>query len=163
MALQTQARRIWPVGPPLRGPGCRSRELTLPMLTRRWFPVALLIGAVYASIGILFALPAGPVKFWRWAAWAVSAAFYTAHICFEHLRLRNRPVRAAAHVAVAAALGALGLAVAANIHSLVAGDSGQHRRLMMLALVLWPAITALPAFLIAWAASALLGQLSRPR
>lgn len=118
----------------------------------------MLIGTTYALIGILFALPHDHPRFWRLAAWAVSAVVYAAHISYERSRLRNPPLLAALHVASATAFGAFGLAVAANIHSLTLGSAAQHRGLLLAALVLWPAITALPAFLIAWILSAALAR-----
>ena len=107
----------------------------------------VICGVWYASVGIVFAVPGG--RFWRLAAWAVSAVAYAAHLCHERFRLRNSLPSAAFHVALAAALGAFGLAVGANIHSLWVGTSNEHRRLLLLALGLWPILTALPAFLVA--------------
>ena len=52
-----------------------------------------------------------------------------------------------------------GLAVAAVVHSLWAASGNLH--LLFVALVAWPVITALPAFLVALAASAVLARLSR--
>jgi hypothetical protein len=117
-----------------------------------WFRVVVLLGIVYAFVGIIFAIPSGPVKVWRLAAWVVSALAYAAHIAYERFRLRNSACSAALHVALAVALGAFGLAVSANIHSLRLGSANEHRRLLLLALGLWPVITALPAFLFALAA-----------
>lgn len=131
------------------------------MQTRPWFPVAVFVGLVYALVGILFALPPAHVKLWRLAAWVVSAFFFAAHISYENFRVRNPPPVAALHVASAVALGAFGLAVAANIHSLRVGDSSQHRGLLIIALAAWPAITALPACMVAWVASAALTRASR--
>jgi hypothetical protein len=113
----------------------------------------VLLGAIYASVGILFTIPAGPVKVWRLAAWVVSAFAFAAHIGYERFRLRNPPRSAALHVAFGAALGAFGLAVSANIHSLRLESANAHQGLLLLALVLWPVITALPAFLVALGAS----------
>jgi hypothetical protein len=50
---------------------------------------------------------------------------------------------------MAVALGAFGLAVAANIHSLQAGTG--NRQLLALALVIWPIMTFVPAFVVALA------------
>ena len=113
----------------------------------------VILGVMYAFVGIVFAMPASHVKAWRLAAWVVSAVGYGAHICYERFRLRNSPRLTALHVALAAALGAFGLAVGANIHSLSVGSTNEHRLLLLLALVLWPIITALPAFLVALIAS----------
>ena len=113
----------------------------------------VILGIVYAFIGIVFAMPAGHVKAWRLAAWVLSAVAYGAHICYERFRLRNSPRSTAVHVALAAALGAFGLAVGANIHSLSVESTREHRRLLLLALGLWPIITGLPAFLVALVAT----------
>ena len=123
-----------------------------------WIFAAFLIGAAYALIGILFGLPHEHAKFWRLSAWFVSAVLFAAHITYERLRLRSSPVLGALHVSSATAFGAFGLAVAANLHSLTLGSAAQHRLLLAAALVLWPAITAVPAFLTAWVASALLAR-----
>ena len=109
----------------------------------------MLLGIAYALVGIVFAVPATHVQAWRLAAWALSAIGFAAHIAYERVRLQNAAVPAALHVAVAVALGAFGLAVGANIHSLSAGSTGQHRQLLLLALGIWPVMTALPAFLLA--------------
>ena len=83
----------------------------------------------------------------------VSAIAYAAHVCYERFRLRNSAGSAALHIALAVALGAFGLAVGAIIHSLRLGSTNEHRRLLIVALGLWPVITALPAFLLALVAS----------
>jgi hypothetical protein len=57
------------------------------------------------------------------------------------------------------AVGAFGLALAATIHSLLVVSTGHHRRLLLAALVLWPIIAGLPAFLVALAVSELLARL----
>ena len=131
--------------------------------TRRqsWLRAALLVGTVYALVGIVFALPASHVRAWRLAAWVVSGVAYAIHVGYERFRLRNSSLTAALHVALAAALGALGLAVGAIIHSLSATTTNQHQRLLLVALVAWPVITGVPAFLIGLGASGLLARLSR--
>ena len=111
--------------------------------------MVVLLGIGYALVGIVFAVPATHVLAWRLAAWVVSAAGYAAHIAHERFRLRTHPAPAALHVAFAVALGAFGLAVGANIHSLFAGSTDQHRQLLLLSLGIWPVITALPACLVA--------------
>ena len=120
----------------------------------------VIIGGIYAFVGIGFALPAYHVKLWRLAAWTVSAIAYAAHVCYEHFRLRNSPRSAALHVASAVGLGAFGLAVGANIHSLAIGSTNEHTHLLLLALGLWPVITALPAFLVALGVSWVLARAS---
>ena len=128
---------------------------------KTWVRSTLILGALYALVGIGFALPAYHVKLWRLAAWVVSAIAYAAHVCYEHFRLRSPPRSAALHVASAVALGAFGLAVGANIHSLSLGSTNEHRHdLLLLSLGLWPVITALPAFLVALGASWVLARAS---
>ena len=124
-----------------------------------WVRAALVLGAVYFIIGRLFALPASHVLAWRLAAWMVSGGAYAAHIGYEHFRLRNSSRVAAVHVAVAVAMGALALAVAGMLHSL--STASGIRPAWLLAMVVWPAATAVPAFLGALVAGALLR--SRPR
>jgi hypothetical protein len=118
----------------------------------------MFLGIGYALVGIVFALPTTHVHAWRLGAWVVSAIGYTAHIAYEHFRLRNSPASAALHVAFAVALGAFGLAVGANIHSLSSGSTNQHRQLLLLALGIWPVITAVPAFLVALGTNMLLAR-----
>src|SRR5215467_14334691 len=122
-----------------------------------WVRTAVFLGIGYALVGIVFAVPATHVQAWRLAAWVVSSIGYAAHIAYERFRLQNSPGSAALHVAFAVALGAFGLAVGANIHSLSVGSS-QHRHLLLLALGVWPVITALPAFLVAFGANMILAR-----
>lgn len=119
----------------------------------------IVVGALYAVTGIVFAWPESHVRMWRFAAWLVSAVAYATHIAYEHFRMRSTPGRTARHVALAVALGAFGLALSATIHSLLVASTGQQRRLVRLALVIWPIITGLPAFLVALAASEVLTRL----
>ena len=123
-----------------------------------WGRAAVILGVGYALVGIVFAVPATHVQAWRMAAWMVSAVGYAAHIAYERFRLQNPPASAALHIALAVALGAFGLAVGANIHALSAGTSNQHRQLLLLALGIWPVITALPAFLVALATNLVLAR-----
>jgi hypothetical protein len=122
-------------------------------MRRSWLPIAALLGIGYALVGFTFALPVTHAQAWRLAAWAVSAVGYAAHIAFERVRLRNPPGAAALHVASGVALGSFALAVGGNVHSLSTGQTDQHRQLMLLSLAIWPVITAIPAGLIAFAAS----------
>ena len=118
----------------------------------------ILAGLFYALVGILFAWPAEHAHAWRLAAWGVSAVAYAAHLGYECFRARNPSRRAAIHVAAAVALGAFGLAVAANLHSLSRSSTAAHQRLLLIALAAWPAITAVPAFLVALVAASVLSR-----
>jgi hypothetical protein len=92
------------------------------------------------------------------AALVVSAIGYGAHIAYEHFRLQNPAGSAALHVVFAVALGAFGLAIGANIHSLSFVSTNQHRQLLLLSLGIWPVITALPAFLVAFGTNIVLAR-----
>ena len=131
---------------------------------RSWVRPMIVVAVAYAVIGILFAALANSdatnhVRLWRLAAWVASAAVAAAQIGYEHFRLGRSPRQTALHAAGAVALGAFGLALAANIHWLLAATRGQHSPL--LALVAWPVVTALPAFPAALAVAAVLARLSR--
>jgi len=112
-----------------------------------WFGTAILVGVLYCVVGIVFALPSHQVRMWRLAAWLLSAALYAAHIGYEHFRLGTSPRATALHAALAVAVGAFGLAVAANFHEVWVAPS--YRRSLALALVAWPVLTGLPAFAVA--------------
>ena len=96
---------------------------------------------------------------WRLAAWVVSGAVYAAHIWYEHFALRNLTRTTALHVAIAVAIGGFGLAVAGMTRSLY--TTSQIRPGWVLALLLWPALTAVPAFLVALAVAAVLPRRSQ--
>ena len=127
-----------------------------------WFRAALLVGVGYFLIGRVFALPSSHVVGWRLAAWVASGAVYAAHIGYEHFRLKNSPRATALHAAVAVAVGAFLLAVAATVNALMVLSHAPYWR-FLLALVAWPIITALPAFLAALAVAAVLARLPTKR
>ena len=89
---------------------------------------------------------------WRLAAWLICAVAFATHIGLEHFRLRSSPRGTVLHASVAVALGAFALAAAANIHALTSGTGNQ--RLLALSLVIWPVMTGLPAFVVAFLAAA---------
>lgn len=128
---------------------------------RGWVRAALLIGVAYLLIGRGSTLPAGHVEMWRLAAWAASGVVFAAHIGYEHFRLRSSPRRTASHAALAVAIGAFGLAVAGMAHSFV--TPAGFRPAWLLALVLWPLITAVPAFLAALLTAVVLARLPLER
>ena len=133
-----------------------------PAKKNHWLPLLILFAAVYLLVAIGFPNPpvASNEQFmWRLAAWLTCIGVFAIHIGLEHFRLRSSAGRAALHVAMSVALGALGLAAAANIHALRAG-AGNHR-LRLLALVVWPIMTGMSAFLIALSLTSVL-HLLRP-
>lgn len=124
-----------------------------------WLRAALLVGAVYLVIGRVFALPATHVRAWRLAAWIVSGIVFAAHIWYEHLKLRHPARTTALHAAAAAAMGAFALALVAALRAQALTGAIQPR--WLLALVLWPLITGVPAFLAALVVVAVLARVPR--
>lgn len=124
---------------------------------QRWLRVAIGIGILYGLVGIVFALPSSNVRNWRLAAWIVSGALYAVHIGLENLRYRNRALPAASHVTAAVAVGGFVLASGATIHKVLTTSSAPYWRFLV-ALVVWPLITATPAFVVALLASVVLGR-----
>ena len=91
----------------------------------------------------------------------VSAVVYAAHIGYEHFRMAYPPRSTALHVALGAAVGAFGLAAAAIVHSLLTGTG--NLRLLRLALLIWPLITGVPAYVVAFVFTAVLFRVRRRR
>ena len=125
---------------------------------KRWLRAVILLGAVYFVFGIAFAAFAGSSgsnsmrEIWNRLGFLASAIAFALHIGYEHFRLRNSPLITASHVSMAVALGAFALALNANVHGYRVGSSNQ--RLLAFALIAWPAITAVPAFVVALVAAA---------
>ena len=84
---------------------------------------------------------------WNRLGFVASGIAFALHIGYEHFRLRSSSLITASHVAMAVGLGAFALALNANIHGLRVGSSNQ--RLLAFALIAWPVITAVPAFVVA--------------
>ena len=127
-----------------------------------WIRQAILVGVVYFVVGFVFALPSGHARAWRLAAWVVSGLVFAAHIGYEHFRLNNPPRTTALHASLAAALGAFLLAVAATVHAVMVPSHAPYW-LFLVALVVWPIITAVPAFLVARIVTAVLDRLPTKR
>ena len=128
-------------------------------MRHRWIQIAFVVGLVYLLVGRLFALPASDVRLWRLAAWIVCAAVFAGQIVFELSRLHSAPRATALHASAAVAIGAFGLAIAGIIHSLSIDRA--IRPIWIAALVLWPAVTAVPAFFVALVAAAVLTRMLR--
>lgn len=112
-----------------------------------WLRTAILFGLGYFLVGRLFAVPGEHAQAWRFAAWVVSFFIYTTHFRYERARPSSPPRVVALHVATAVAIGAFGIAVAGMMRSLT--TQGSLKPTWLLALVLFPAVTAVPAFLVA--------------
>jgi len=128
--------------------------------------MAVFFAIVYSVVGITFAALVNPSVSgemhvaWRLAAWLVCAAAFAAHLGYEHLRLRSSPPRAAWHAAAAVALGAFALAVWVNVHAYW-GVSSPRSPLTLLALIAFPAVTGVPAFVVGFVAVAVLARTRR--
>ena len=122
-----------------------------------WWAGALLAGLAYLAIGRVFTLPGLNAPSGRLAAWAVSGVVFAAHMAHEHFRAGSAPRALALHAAAGAALGAFALAFVAMLHAF--STEGTIRPLWGLALVLWPAIAGVPAYLVALAAGLVLARL----
>ncbi len=124
--------------------------------SKQWLRTAVLVGTVYFVIGIAFSafarMPGSNPKTWNLLSFVISAVVFAIHLRYEHFRLHNSPRITALHVSMAVALGAFALAVSANVHGIIVGSNRQG--LLAFALVAWPAMTAVPAFLLALAAAA---------
>jgi hypothetical protein len=132
---------------------------------QRWLRTALLFGAGYFVITFAFGAFAGwstsnrAVVAWRFLAFVICAVAFAVHIGYEQLRLGNSPLVTASHTSLAVALGAFGLAVSANVHGQWIGSS--HQRALAFALVAWPALTAVPGFVVALIAASGLALIRR--
>jgi hypothetical protein len=128
---------------------------------QRWLITVILVGMLYLAVGITSAALAGAAAsdqvrfFWRLSAFIISALVFAAHIAYEHFRLRNTARLTAWHASVAVAFGAFALALVANIHDL--GSASGYRTRMLIALVAWPLLTGVPAFIVALVVAAGLG------
>ena len=123
----------------------------------------ILFGLVYLVVGVFFPNPSASNKsqfMWRLGAWLTCALAFAIHIALEHFRFRDSQYRTALHTAVSVSIGAFTLAAAANIHALRTGTG--NPRLLALALVIWPIIAGVPAFIVALVVATLLARL-RPK
>ena len=119
---------------------------------QRWLSTVIRVGVLYLAVGLASAALAGAAAsnqmrlLWRLSAFVISAVVFAAHIAHEHFRLRNTARPMAWHASVAVAFGAFALALVANIHDL--GSASGYRPRMLIALVAWPLLTAVPALIV---------------
>jgi hypothetical protein len=125
-----------------------------------WLVMALVFGALYGIVGVVFAWPSNNVRLWRLAAWIACGALYAIHLGYEQFRLGNSTLATALHAAAAVGFGGLILAGSATIHKVVATSPSPYWRFMV-AMVTWPIITAVPAFVVALAVGAVLSAARR--
>ncbi|HEU4995196.1 MAG TPA: hypothetical protein VFT29_10250 [Gemmatimonadaceae bacterium] len=123
-----------------------------------WIPAALLAGLVYVVIGRAFPVPAGSERLWRLLAWLASLVVFGVHFGYERLE-RRAPLTTALHSAVGVAIGGFGLAAYAAVRELM--STSAFRPIWIFALVAWPAITGVPAFLVAFVVATALERVQR--
>jgi len=121
-----------------------------------WVSATFAAGCLYLLIGLVSADLAGGApgprqRFWRGMAWLLSAIVFCIQVARDRIRMRFSAASTAFHAALGAALGALGLAIAATIHGYMVSTS--HLRAIKLALLIWPVMTAIPAFFVAYLAA----------
>ena len=132
---------------------------------QRRLTTVIIIGLLYFTVGAASIVLAGVaatsqmVSFWRLSAFVICGVVFAAHIAYEHFRLRSRARVTAWQTSVAVAIGGFALALAANLHDL--GSAAGYRPRMLIALVAWPLITAVPAFIAALVVAAGLGMKRR--
>ena len=120
----------------------------------RWYNAAIVVGVGYffftVTTGALAAMAqTGRGLFlWRVSAFVFCGLVFLAHMTYEHFRIHSSPKATAVHTALAVAFGALTLAASANMNDLFS-ESGYRWR-MLLALLLWPILTGVPAFIAAY-------------
>jgi hypothetical protein len=125
--------------------------------------LALVLAAWYFIIGYGSALldPSIPVKMrfpWRLGAWIACGVAYAAHIVYLQFKFRKSPLGTALHAAIAVALGAFLLAFAAAVHARMVSTHAPYWQFLV-ALIVWPVITAGPAFLVGLSAAWVLGRI----
>lgn len=123
-----------------------------------WLRATVLIGIGYAAAGILFAIPRSHVEVWRFAAWGVSGILLSVHTAYENFRLQHRPMTAAWHVGLGGAIGGLGIALGANLRSLLSATPNPRQQMLLASLAIWPFVTGIPSYLVALCMSAVLAR-----
>ena len=140
--------------------------MTLPA-RRPWARAAIIAGLLYFAAGSGSAaidpyIPETLRFAWRLSSWIASAVVFAIHIRFELVRLRSRTVALALHAAAGAAIGGFLIAAAATVRAaLLAG--GLPSLNYLLALVLFPLVTAVPAFVAALVVGAAVIRVSAGR
>jgi hypothetical protein len=127
--------------------------------------LALIVAVWYFFIGYGSAVldPSLPARMrfaWRFAAWIACFVAFAIHIGFLRFKFRKSPLSTALNVSMAVALGGFMLAVAATIHAAMVPSHAPYWQ-FLIALIVWPLITALPAFVIALPSAWLLTRFTR--
>src|SRR4051812_25075788 len=113
---------------------------------------SLVAGVAYIVIGRFFPNPSADARWWRLAAWVLSAIVVVMHVMYERRKARSA-ARVARAVAIGAAIGGFGLAFWAMMLS------GGVEKKWIVALLLWPLFLAIPTFAVAYVGAILLQRL----
>jgi hypothetical protein len=135
-------------------------------MTRKHWICLVVVGIIYAAVGIGFGeiakrVPTDQSRVWRLGAWVASVVVYAVHFGYEQFRVNQRSIAVALHVATAVGLGGFFLAVAAGVHALFVEVHAPFW-LFGIALVAWPIFTGAPAFVVAFVASFVLNRIRSP-
>ena len=112
---------------------------------------ALVVGLLYVIIGVVTAGQAS--RAWRLSAWVLCLVVFLAHLVAERVRFGRTRRDSAWSLALGVSSGALLLALAGPVRSHW-GTPTQGRAL--LAIVIWPLLLGIPAFLAGLAGSTIL-------
>lgn len=124
-----------------------------------------MVGVAYVTIGLVtgeLAAAAASIQTrnaWRLAAWLSSFAILIAQFVYDRRGSGSTAGSTARHVAGAVALGAFGLAVVGPVRTHWGGANFWHTA--VLSVVVWPVMTGVPAFVVAFVAGSILGQVAR--
>ena len=114
----------------------------------------IIFAIVYLFIGIGTAIISNPLTnsemqvVWRLASLIVSIIIFIIHIRYEIINRFNSPRITAINTSGAVALGTFALAVLANIYALMNASTNNYS--LLLALLIWPIVTGLISFLVAY-------------
>ena len=121
------------------------------MKNNKRFKRIILFGLIYLVIGIMSALITNPMESTgiqtalRLLALVLAIAVFVIHIRLELFQSNNSVLKVSLNAAIATALGTFLLAVLANIYSIL--TAADNKNSLPLALIAWPAVTGLLAFL----------------
>jgi len=108
-------------------------------------------GLIYLVIGIMSALITNPMESGgmqtalRLLALVLAISVFIYHISLQLIQSNNSVLKATSNAAIATAFGTFLLAVLANIYNLL--TEAENKNQLPLALIVWPAVTGLLAFL----------------
>jgi len=140
-------------------------QISMHANTRNPRILALVLAAWYFIIGYGSAvldpsIPARTRFAWRLGAWIACGVAYAAHLIYLQFKFKKPPLATALHAAAAVALGAFLLALAASVHAVMVSSRAPYWQFVV-ALIVWPVITALPAFVVALTTAWVLARFPR--